>query len=325
MSGDTIRLAKALKGPLGAEVASAPEEKTPISPVERAERLRKATESVMTLPTLPAVFDGLLRMLDDPTTSTRRLAQALSRDQVLTVRLLKTANSAFYGFPQKVSTTSLALVVLGQEATRDVVLATSVMETFRKSRQDGRFDMVKFWDHSLAVAVAARELARKLRWESPGEVFTAGLLHDIGQVVLHEHHPDLFQTVVRRVKTENVDLNEVELEVLGATHPQVGGWLCRHWNLPTSLCDAVEFHHAPELCQGENQPLAALIALADNFAHQTDTGGKWLGRPSVEVGERTLKILSSHGITVRAEDLPVLLEMVAGEIARAASLGEAFR
>lgn len=326
MSGETIRLAKVLKGPMEAgSPSSAGDANHRATPEQRADRLRKATESVLMLPTLPAVFDGLLRMLDDPSTSTRRLSQALSRDQVLTARLLKTANSAFYGFPQKVSTTSLALIVLGLDATRDVVLATSVMETFRKTRQDGRFDMVKFWDHSLAVGVAARELARKLRWESPGEVFTAGLLHDIGQVVLHEHHPDLFQQVAHRVKTEHLDILAVELDVLGATHPQVGGWLCRHWNLPSSLCDAVEFHHDPGACKGDNQPLAALVALADNFAHQTDTGGKWLGRSSIHVSEQTLKILSSHGITVREEDLPMLQELVTLEIDRAASLGEAFR
>jgi len=320
MTGDTIRLATVLKGPLGPEGGAAPP-----SPQERAQRLRKVTESVLTLPTLPAVFDSLLRMLDDPSTSTRRLSQALSRDQVLTARLLKTANSAFYGFPQKVSTTSLALVVLGMDATRDVVLATSVMESFRKTRTDGRFDMARFWDHSLAVAVAARELARRLRWESPGEVFTAGLLHDIGQVVLHEHHPDLFQEVVRRVRDGEVDLNETELELLGATHPQVGGWLCRHWNLPRSLCDAVEYHHAPGNCEGDNQALAALVALADQLAHQTESGGRWLGKAAAEFDSRNLDILSAQGISVRQEDLPMLLDVVTKEIERAASLGDAFR
>ena len=319
MTGDTVRLAALLKGPLEPRTATAP------TSADRAARLRKATESVLTLPTLPAVFDGLLRMLDDPNTSTRRLSQALARDQVLTARLLKTANSAFYGFPQKVSTTSLALVVLGLDATRDVVLATSVMEIFRKTRQDGRFDMVKFWDHSLAVAVAARELARKLRWESPGEVFTAGLLHDIGQVVLHEHHPDLFQEVMRRVSLDEGEMLDTELEVLGATHPQVGGWLCRHWNLPSALGDSVAFHHDPASCPPPNQALAALVALADNLAHQTESGGRWMGKASVEMGLDIFAILSSHGITVREADVPFLLDMVSLEIERASSLGEAFR
>jgi putative nucleotidyltransferase with HDIG domain len=320
MNDDTIRLAVVLKGPLEPEGGEA----TP-SPEQRAQRLRKVTESVFTLPTLPAIFDGLLRMLDDPNTSTRTLSQALARDQVLTARLLKTANSAFYGFPQRVSTTSLALVVLGMDATRDVVLATSVMETFRKTRSDGRFDMAKFWDHSLAVAVAARELARRLRWESPGEVFTAGLLHDLGQVVLHEHQPDLFQEVIRRIRDAAADPKETELDVLGATHPQVGGWLCRHWNLPGALCDAVEYHHSPADCKTENQALAALVAIADGMAHETEIGGKWLGKPSAEFDMANLAILSSHGITVREEDLPVLQAAVAAEVERAASLGEAFR
>ncbi len=319
MTGDTTRLAAVLKGPLEpGNPQAAP------TLAQRADRLRKATESVFTLPTLPTVFDGVLRMLENPGTSTRKLSQALSRDQVLTARLLKTANSAYYGFPQKVSTTSLALVVLGWDATRDVVLATSVMEIFQKARRDGRFDIVRFWDHSLAVAFAARELARKLHWESPGEVFTAGLLHDIGKVVLHEHHPDLFQEVQRRVLLEPGLSMEIEIEVLGATHPQVGGWLCRHWNLPPNLCDSVEFHHVPQSCPPENQALAALVALADHFVHQTESVEPKIDG-SVEVDQMTLSILSSHGISVREEDIPYLRDHVVLEIQRATSLGEAFR
>lgn len=322
MTNDTLRLAALLKGPLEPAPSSDP---ASTSLHARAERLRKATESIATLPTLPAVFDGVLRMLDDPNTSTRQLSRALSRDQVLTARLLKTANSAYYGFPRKVATASLALVVLGLDATRDVVLATSVMETFRRSRADSRFDMARFWDHSLATAVVARELARRLRWESPGEAFTAGLLHDIGQVVLHEQHPDLFLETLRKARTENVDLALAELEILGATHPQVGGWLCRRWNLPASLCDAVEYHHTHDACQGPDRALAALVALADHLAHQTPTGGEWMGSCSSKVDPRTLEILSRDGIGVREEDIPFLLREVSREVERATSLGEAFR
>lgn len=289
----------------------------------RADRLRLATESVVTLPTLPAVFDGILRMMDDPNTSSRQLARALSRDQVLTARLLRTANSAFYGFPRKVATANLALVVLGLDATRDVVLATSVMETFRRARSDGRFDMARFWDHSLATAVAARELARRLRWEAPGEAFTAGLLHDIGQVVLHEQHPDLFQEALRRSQAEGAEPALVELETIGATHSQVGGWLCRRWNLPDSLCDAVECHHAPDACPEPNRALAALVSLADHLAHRTTKGGAWGGSRSVEVDSAALEILSGHGLG--RDDLPFLIEEISRQVERADSLGEALR
>ena len=299
MNSETLRIALRLAGPDGG--ASAPGDVD-----KRVERLRRSTESVLTLPTLPESVSRLLRMVDDPDTSARSLAQAISSDQVLTARVLKLANSSYYGFQQRVGTVSLALVVLGFESVKDLALTTSVMKSFGKASSDERFDMRTFWEHALAVAVASRHLSRVLRVGSAGEAFTAGILHDIGQVVLHEYHPDAFLESLRLVREEGKLLHEAEIEVLGAGHPQVGGWLCRRWNLPDKICQAVSLHHGP-FPGGDSTGLPALVALGDHLAV--------LARPGSE----------GIGTSVDPSDLPALRDDVSAELDRAGDLTEAFR
>jgi len=314
VNSETLRIALRLAGPEGP--AGAPGEID-----KRVERLRRSTESVLTLPTLPESVSRLLGMVDDPATSARALAHAISSDQVLTARVLKLANSSYYGFQQRVGTVSLALVVLGFQSVKDLALTTSVMKTFGNASKDSRFDMKTFWEHSLAVAVASRHLSRVLRVGSAGEAFTAGILHDIGQVVLHEYHPDAFQESLRLVREEGKLLHEAEIEVLGAGHPQVGGWLCRRWNLPDKICQAVSLHHGP-FPGGDATGLPALVALADHLAVSSKSGSERIGG---ELDGRVLHILSALGTSVDPSDLPALGGEVAAEIERAGDLTEAFR
>lgn len=318
MTGDTRRLALRLKGPLG----GGPELEVAVD--RRAERLRQATESVLELPTLPESVARLMGMVDNPDTSARSLAVAISSDQVLTARVLKLANSSYYGFPQRVSTVRLALVMLGFDAVRDLALASTVMSAFRGSQEDAHFDIRRFWAHAVAVAVASRHLSRVLRIGSPGEAFTAGILHDIGQVVLHEFHLEAFRKVVYEVQENRMQVLDAELEVLGATHPQVGGWLCRRWNLPGSICAAVESHHDPFRCL-DPSGLPAVVCLADQIAGATEEGGLWLGRGPDTIDPQLLQLLSSLGASVGVADLPVLLQACQQEIAKSVSLLDAFR
>lgn len=314
MNSETLRIALRLVGPESAAAGSGEVDK-------RVERLRRSTESVLTLPTLPESVSRLLGMVDDPDTSARALAQAISSDQVLTARVLKLANSSYYGFQQKVGTVSLALVVLGFQSVKDLALTTSVMRTFGKASSDARFDMRVFWEHALAVAVASRHLSRVLRVGTAGEAFTAGILHDIGQVVLHEYHPEAFQEAIHLAREGGKPLNEAEIEVLGAGHPQVGGWLCRRWNLPDRICEAVSLHHGP-FPGGDSTGLAALVALADHLAGSIHSAIEW---NAGDFDVRVLHILSALGTNVDPSDIPGLRDEVAAELGRAGDLSEAFR
>lgn len=258
-------------------------------------------------------------MVDDPDTSARALAQAISSDQVLTARVLKLANSSYYGFQQRVGTVSVALVVLGFQAIKDLVLAASVVHHFGKTVNDPSFDAKAFWSHAVAVGAASRHLSRLLRVGAPGEAFTAGILHDIGQVVLREYHPESFDEAIRMHRAEGIPLHEAEIAVLGAGHPQVGGWLCRRWNLPERICAAVEGHHGP--FGPESSGLAALVGLADHLA----AAGEPPSGMGQELDESALAMLSAVGTSVSVPDIPFLVEGARREIELCSDTLEAFR
>jgi len=318
MNDATRRLVLRLKGPLHPTGESVPD------PEDRARALRKATESVLNLPTLPLVASRMLQMVDDPNVSAGALGRGLSEDQVLTARVLKLANSSYYGFPRKIATVNLAVVVLGFEAVKDLILSVAVMDLFRHGSRDSRFDLTVFWDHSVRVAAASRQLARILRWRAVGEAFTAGILHDIGKVVLHQYQPIPFDDMIRRIADDGVPPLEAELEVLGATHAEVGSWLVEKWNLPAALVQAVRYHHAPGEAEPEFAAHAALLHLADVLTHKLGHPNGVVHHGPMEVHPDALRILASEGLIVGNDDLVDLERAITAEVDKVDGLRDAF-
>lgn len=318
MNDATRRLVLRLKGPLESPGKPA------LGLEERAGNLRRVTESVLNLPTLPVVASRLLQMLDDPNVSCGTFSKALSEDQALTARILKLANSAYYGFPRSIGTVNLAVVVLGFDTVKDLVLSVAVMDLFRSSR-DGRFDIPTFWEHSLRVAAASRRLARLLRWRAVGESFTAGILHDVGKIVMYQYQPLEFDEMVRRVLEDGVPPLDAELDVLGATHTDVGAWLAEKWNLPEGLVEAVRFHHAPAGASQEHAASAALLHLADYLSRRIGFGNGFGPEVRPELHPDALRILVTEGLIVAESDLADLERAIAGDVEKVEGLREAFQ
>ena len=240
---------------------------------QKRERLKRITQSIIGLPTLPTVITQLISLIDNPKTSARNVAQLISTDQALTAKILKLANSAFYGFPREIATVDLAVVVLGFETVKNLGLSVSVLERFASTDGDAGhdFDRQKFWEHSIACGVAARLLAGKLRYRMPGEAFAAGILHDIGRLILSQYFPTEFDEVLRVMRAEDLYIGHAEEQVLGVTHADVGGWLAERWNLPDQLEHTISLHHAPGRVDGPAE-LPALIHLADFLCRREKIG-----------------------------------------------------
>ena len=237
------------------------------------ERLRKITQSIIGLPTLPAVITQMISLIDNPKTSARNVSQLISTDQALTAKILKLANSAFYGFPREIATVDLAIVVLGFETVKNLGLTVSVLERF-SGDGDGEtadFDRQKFWEHSIGCGVAAKILASKLPYRVPGEAFAAGILHDIGKLILSQYFPNEFSEVLRLARDEDLYIGQAEERVLGVTHADIGSWLAERWNLPKQLEEAIYFHHTPGRLERSPQ-LPALIHLADFLCRREQIG-----------------------------------------------------
>jgi len=206
----------------------------------------------------------VVELVDNPKTSASRLGRLISTDQALTAKVLKIANSPFYGFPRKISTIDFAIIVLGYDALKEIVISISLVSSLQR-KNDSVFDAKGFWDHSITSGVLARRLARDLGYRVSGEVFVGGLLHDMGISVLHRYFRNEYRRIAEILVDTDLNAIEAEESVLGVTHAEVGGWLAERWNLPDHLVEAISYHHAPSRAD-KNKDLVALIHCADVFA-----------------------------------------------------------
>ena len=233
--------------------------------------LNRIIARVEDLPTLPRTVLRITELVNDPKSSARDLARVITDDQVLAARLLKLVNSSFYGFPQRISTITGAIVLLGFDAIRNLLLTTSVFDLFANRKRISEFPQEQFWDHSLGCAVGAKVLGNHLRYDKVEELFVSGLLHDIGKIVEMIFMPEQFSTITRLVQKENILMFSAEEQILGYTHADVGQLLAEKWNLPPKLISVILHHHRPSTA-GRFAQEAAIIHLADIFCRALNIG-----------------------------------------------------
>lgn len=198
------------------------------------------------LPTLPRTVLMITELVNNPQSSARDLARVITDDQVLTARLLRLVNSSFYGFPRRVTTVTGAIVLLGFDAIRNLLLTTSLFDIFSPRKDKTRFEREALWDHSLGCAVGAKVVGHYLGYEKIEELFVSGLLHDIGKIVEMLYMAKEFARIETKVESEDVLIIEAEEEVLGYSHADVGKLLAEQWNLPPKHIDAIAHHHKPQ-------------------------------------------------------------------------------
>ncbi|MCD6294048.1 MAG: HDOD domain-containing protein, partial [Deltaproteobacteria bacterium] len=183
-------------------------------------------------------------MLQDYDTSIKELARTIEKDQALVPKILSLVNSAFFGFSARISAISHAVIVLGFNTVRNAVVSVSIIEALSKGDLKN-FDITRFWTHSIAVAVVSRYLAEKNRQGSPEDYFTAGLVHDIGKIVLAQYFQDLFKVVWASARENSLSFYEAEKKEISITHAHIGGYLAGKWKLPHGMIDAIRHHHTP--------------------------------------------------------------------------------
>jgi putative nucleotidyltransferase with HDIG domain len=225
------------------------------------EEIKEKIQSIIHLPALPTVAMQVVELVDNPRTSASSLGKVIATDQALTGKVLKIANSPFYGFPKKIATVDFAIIVLGFDALKEIIISLSLISSLQK-KSDPFLDARAFWDHSIATGVVARRLARDLGYRVSGEVFVGGLLHDMGITILHRYFTNEFTRIVGIVRETDLTFLEAEESVLGVTHADVGGWLATRWNLPDHLIEVLATHHAPDRAV-HNPDLVALVHCAD--------------------------------------------------------------
>lgn len=220
--------------------------------------------------TLPTVYYQVDAAINDPVSTATRIGRIISEDAGLSARLLRMVNSAFFGLHSRIDTISRAVTVIGTHQLRDLILATSVIESFR-GIPESLVDMESFWRHSIACGVTARIMATYLREANVERFFVGGLLHDVGSLLMYAQIPrDEAEVLTKCAETDGL-LHVTERELLGFDHAEVGGLLLKAWKLPSSLSDMARCHHAP-LKSAQHAAEVAVIHVADIVSHSLEFG-----------------------------------------------------
>ncbi len=196
------------------------------------------------LVTLPHVYIKIGQLIDDPASSSADIARAVSQDPSFTLRLLRVANSALYRFPSAVDTVAKAVSIIGTAQVRNLALSMSVASSFEGLPND-LVSMANFWKHSLYCALVARHLAKRMGRCDPDAMFTAGLLHDIGELIIFNRRPEQAKQALTAVldSAEEISVHQAEQQTMGFDHSEVGGELAREWRLPPLLEECIAHHH----------------------------------------------------------------------------------
>jgi putative nucleotidyltransferase with HDIG domain len=240
--------------------------------LKTAQVIQKTLETISTIPTLSIVIDKLSRLLQNPQTSAEEIGKAITTDQALASKVLRLVNSAFYGFPGKISTITHAVVILGFSTVKNIVLTASIFDAFTdKTHSPSDFNREQFWLHSIGCGAASQAIAKHIGFREKEECFIAGLIHDIGKIILYYYFPEEFKAVFQNARDKGILFIESEREMLGLTHAEIGAIIVRRWNLPENLQAVVKSHHNP--AQGADfYQITGVVHCADIFTRAMEIG-----------------------------------------------------
>jgi putative nucleotidyltransferase with HDIG domain len=237
------------------------------------EKILKRLDSISTLPSLPDVVVELLKMLGNDDYSIKELMELICQDPSLTARVLKLANSAQYGRSKEIDSLNQALVVLGAREIQHLVTTISVMRCFEDISTSTLISQDHFWAHSLCTAEMSARIAGIFKLHFNGADFTAGLLHDVGKIVLDQHFHKEFVDCTQLAEQRGLPLFEAEQFILGTNHAEIGAILATGWGLPENLCETILHHHEFE-SKDEHCKLVACVRLANHLVKDVAVGAQ---------------------------------------------------
>ena len=264
------------------------------------DQLRLQIEKISNLPTLPGIVTRISAMVDSPKTTGRQLGAEIAKDQVISAKVLKLVNSGFYGFSQPISTIQHAVTLLGFDTVKSLVLSSTVLDMMKDS-------LPGLWEHSMACARTSSILAAHLEIDNPEEISTAGLLHDLGKVILRQTMEREFKQIVQMAERRDVLFFAAEKKILGVNHGEIGGWLLQKWALPPKLVEPIVDHHdfRPNRDHVEN---TAIVHMADILSH-AESFGNGLDRRMPPLAPSVLEILK-----INIDDLRDVMELMNEEL-----------
>jgi len=273
-------------------------------------RVEQLLERVDQLPVMSPIHARLVRMIQETDVSAQELSEAISEDPSLTAHVLRLVNSAVHGSPRGVGTVSHAVLVLGFDTIARQVLGRARRALKEPSDRAGPLDFGAFWQHSVGVAAGARTLARRLGHRDEEAVFVAGLLHDIGRIIMAQYMPQELAQAMDRAWRFRMPLVAAERTTVGFTHCRVGARIATRWDLPDLVVDAVAFHHEPDLTERHNLE-TRIVQAADMLAKAMSLGYSGDDRAG------PIPTTTFERLHLEPEDLEGLMEAIGAEFNQA--------
>jgi HD-like signal output (HDOD) protein len=283
---------------------------TPAAPAKTLPpHLQKAMSRVTELSSLPEITTRIVDAVENPRATAQDMHEIVKNDPALATKILKVVNSAFYGLPSQVASLDRAIVMLGLSAVKNIALAASLAQMFKGDPITPQFASRDLWRHCISVGVCARLLARRMGTAHADEFFVAGLVHDMGLLVIGQLYRDKLREIAERCSAQPQDYCAAEAEVLGSDHQVFGLALAAKWKFPPALRCSVSYHHDPGALTSDYRKVATVIHVADTVCGKLRYG-YYLTAQTQEV---TMDMLNFLGIdpTVLGEicqELPVNIE-----------------
>jgi putative nucleotidyltransferase with HDIG domain len=251
-------------------------------------------------PTLPVVINNIMATARSEETSAKDLADFIVKDQAISARVLRIANSAYYGMSNKIDSISRAIVVIGFKEIISLALGMGIFSA----------DITELWKHSIGVGFAAKKIAKKTMKIADESTILIGLLHDIGKIVFCLYFPDEYGEVLKKMPNEQTPLYKIENECLGMDHAEMAYLLMKQWNFPANLIQPVRYHHNPSVCPKEQVDMAMIVNLANFICHQSGIGQS--GNNNIETDDKVLRELglSDENAVALTEELESEREQV---------------
>lgn len=252
--------------------------------------LQRAMSRITEISSLPEITTRIIQVVEDPQATARDMHEIVKNDPGLASKVLKVVNSAFYGLPSQIASLDRAIIMLGLSAVKNIALAASLARLFKVEALSDRFGARDLWRHCVAVGVCARSLANKACIGEAEEYFVAGLVHDIGLLVIGQLFPTKFRAVAERCYNHPQSYCAAERELVGADHQAFGATLSTKWKFPPALRYAIAYHHEPGSLRPEFRKVVTFISVADTICGKMQHG-YYLTAQAQEVTEGQLETI----------------------------------
>jgi len=275
--------------------------------MDRAEAEQFIASKIINLPTLPDIAHKVVSLVQDEKSSAKDLSKLITYDQAISLRLLRVANSAYYGFSNEVSSVQHAIAILGFDEVKRLSVGIAVFNFLKCTNNVPPSTLEEFWNHSVCCSLASQIICQRMNKLNLEMVPTAALLHDIGKLIINNFFPEEYKIIMEVAKRDEVSIVDAENDTLGFSHADVGGWLSNKWSFPPSLNLPITYHHQVEEVDQEYLLHASIVHLADILSKKTKFGS------SGDNGAAFFQKIAQNTLKIKEEEIGSIIKELQSE------------